>query len=194
MADNFVKGTVYETNYWIEESTGKAFTKCLKCGHLDYLDEQHINCPICGEEYGDYHNDFIGCDTVEKLAWSYLANISLKLDKSLNLAKDTLEMIKGNSVDLDNLMLNINSLSKHHLGFSHSMFDSSFGYPVESEIVREKITFNNIEYPSNIWKCGFIVNDELFELIQKGEINSFSFGGFGNSKTLFEIEDILEEK
>ena len=32
MADNFVKGIVYETNYWIEEGTGKAFTKCLKCG------------------------------------------------------------------------------------------------------------------------------------------------------------------
>ena len=39
-----------------------------------------------------------------------------------------------------------------------------------------------------ITKCGFIVNDELFNLIQKGEINSFSFGGMGKSSTLFEIE------
>ena len=28
-----------------------------------------------------------------------------------------------------------------------------------------------------------------FDLIQKGEINSFSFGGFGTPKTLFEVED-----
>ena len=39
MADNFVKGIVYTSNYWIEESTGKAFTKCLKCGALEYLDK-----------------------------------------------------------------------------------------------------------------------------------------------------------
>ena len=82
MADNFVKGIVYETNYWIEESTGKAFTKCLKCGELNYLDENHTSCPKCGEEFGDYHHDFIDADTVEKLAWSYLGNISLKVDKS----------------------------------------------------------------------------------------------------------------
>ena len=48
MADNFVKGIVYETNYWIEESTGKAFTKCLKCGALEYLDENHTKCTQCG--------------------------------------------------------------------------------------------------------------------------------------------------
>lgn len=189
MADNFVKGIVYETNYWIEESTGKAFTKCLKCGELNYLDENHTSCPQCGEEFGDYHHDFIDADTVEKLAWSYLGNISLKVDKSLELAKTALELTKGNSVDLDDLLVNISVLSKHHLGFSHYYFSSEFGYPVESEVERQVVKFNDVEYPSNIWKCGFIVNDELFEQIQKGEINSFSFGGFGSSEVLFEIEE-----
>lgn len=189
MADNFVKGIVYETNYWIEEGTCKAFTKCLKCGELNYLDIDHISCPKCGEEFGDYHHDFIDAETVEKLAWSYLGNISLKVDKSLDLAKSTLELVKGNNVDLDSLLANINVLSKHHLGFSHYYFSSDFGYPVESEVERQVVKFNGVEYPNNIWKCGFIVNDELFEQIQKGEINSFSFGGFGNSETLFEVEE-----
>lgn len=189
MADNFVKGIVYETNYWIEESTGRAFTKCLKCGNLEYLDETHTKCPICGEEFGDYHNEFIDANTVEKLAWSYIGNLSNKIDKSLELAKTTLEMVKGGVVDFDNLLTNIDILSKHHLGFSHYQFSNEFGYPVESEVERNIVKFNGVEYPSNIWKCGFIVNDELFDLIQKGEINSFSFGGFGKSEVLFEIED-----
>ena len=189
MADNFVKGIVYETNYWIEESTGRAFTKCLKCGTLEYLDENHISCPKCGEEFGDYHNEFIDAETIEKMAWSYLANISLKVDKSLELAKSVLELTKGESVDLNVLIGNVNILSKHHLGFSHTYFSSEFGYPVESEVERSTIIFNGVEYPNNVWKCGFIVNNELFEQIQKGEINSFSFGGYGNSTVLFEVED-----
>lgn len=105
------------------------------------------------------------------------------------MAKSTLELVKGNNVDLDSLLANINVLSKHHLGFSHYYFSSDFGYPVESEVERQVVKFNGVEYPNNIWKCGFIVNDELFEQIQKGEINSFSFGGFGNSETLFEVEE-----
>ena len=145
MADNFVKGIVYETNYWIEESTGKAFTKCLKCGELNYLDENHTSCPQCSEEFGDYHHDFIDADTVEKLAWSYLGNISLKVDKSLELAKTSLELTKGNSVDLDDLLANISVLSKHHLGFSHYYFSSEFGYPVESEVERQVVKFNDVE-------------------------------------------------
>ena len=189
MSDNFVKGIVYETNYWIEESTGRAFTKCLKCGAIEYLDENHTNCTLCGEEFGDYHNEFIDAETVEKLAWSYLGNISLKLNKTLDLAKSALELTKGESVDLTELLTNINILSKHHLGFSHSYFSSEFGYPVESEVQRDTINFNGVEYPNNIWKCAFIVNDELFEQIQNGEINSFSFGGFGNKEILFEIND-----
>ena len=187
MVDNFVKGIVYETNYWVEESTGRAFTKCLKCGTLEYLDENNTVCTKCGEEFGDYHNEFIDADTVEKLAWSYLGNISNKVDKSLELAKNALEMVKGNSVDLTDLMANINILSKHHLGFSHTYFSNEFGYPVESEVERKTVIFNNVEYPSNTWKCAFIVNDELFKQIQNGEINSFSFGGFGNKEVLFEI-------
>ena len=187
--DNFVKGIVYETNYWIEESTGKAFTKCLKCGNIEYFDETHINCSKCGEEFGDYHNEFIDADTVEKLAWSYLGNISLKVDKSVELANSALSMAKGHSVDLNELINCISTLSKHHLGFSHAVFSNEFGYPVESEVERKTIEFNGVEYPNNIWKCGFIVNDELFEQIQKGEINSFSFGGYGTPKTLFEVED-----
>ncbi len=189
MADNFIKGIVYETNYWIEESTGKAFTKCLKCGALEYLDENNVVCSKCGEEFGDYHNEFIDADTVEKLAWSYLGNISLKVDKSLELAKSTLDIVKGESVDLVDIMAKINVLSKHHLGFSHCEFLPEFGYPVESEVVRNTIEFNGVEYPDNIWKCGFIVNDELFKLVQDGEINSFSFGGFANSELLFEIDN-----
>lgn len=189
MADNFIKGIVYETNYWIEESTGRAFTKCLKCGNIEYLDEEHTKCSKCGEEFGDYHNDFIDADTVEKLAWSYLGNISLKVEKSLELANNALDVVKGGSVDLVELMANIKVLSKHHLGFSHCEFLPEFGYPVESEVERKTIEFNGVEYPDNIWKCGFIVNDELFELVQKGEINSFSFGGFGGSETLFETSD-----
>lgn len=189
MADNFVKGIVYETNYWIEKDTNKAFTKCLKCGNLEYLDENHTKCTKCGEEFGDFHNEFIDSETVEKLAWSYLGNISNKVEKSLELAKSTLELVKGSEVDFKNLMLNIDVLSKHHLGFSHSIFSSEFGYPVESEVERSTIEFNGIEYPNNVWKCAFIVNDELFEQIQKGEINSFSFGGFGNKEVLFEIEN-----
>lgn len=189
MADNFVKGIVYETNYWVEESTGKAFTKCLKCGNIEYLDEEHTKCTQCGEEFGDYHNEFVDANTVEKMAWSYLGNISFKVDKSLTLCGNALKMVKGESVDLNEIMTNIQILSKHHLGFSHSLFNSEFGYPVESEVERSTITFNGIEYPNNIWKCAFIVNDELFENIQKGEINSFSFGGFGNASVLFEIEE-----
>lgn len=189
MADNFVKGIVYETNYWVEESTGRAFTKCLKCGKIDYLDEEHIFCPQCGEEYGDYHNEFIDAETVEKLAWSYLGNISLKVEKSLQLANNALSLTKGENVDLNEILMNINSLSKHHLGFSHTYFSSEFGYPVESEVERQEIEFNGVKYPNNIWKCGFIVNNELFEQIEKGEINSFSFGGFGSKEVLFEIQD-----
>lgn len=189
MADNFVKGIVYETNYWIEESTGKAFTKCLKCGSLEYLDKDHTKCPQCGEEFGDYHNEFIDAETIEKMAWSYLGNISYKVEKSLELANSTLEMVKGGSTDFNNLLTNISVLSKHHLGFSHQLFAPEFGYPVESEVERNTIEFNGIEYPNNIWKCGFIVNDELFNQIQNGEINSFSFGGFGNSTLLFEIDE-----
>ena len=189
MADNFVKGIVYETNYWIEESTGKAFTKCLKCGELGYLDEEHTHCVKCGEEYGDYHNEFIDSTTVEKLAWSYLGNISLKVDKSLELANNALKLTKGENVDLNELLINISLLSKHHLGFSHTYFSNEFGYPVESEVQREEVKFNGVTYPNNIWKCGFIVNDELFEQIQKGEINSFSFGGFGSKEVLFIAED-----
>lgn len=189
MVDNFVKGVVYETNYWIEKSTGKAFTKCLKCGNIEYLDENHTKCTKCGEEFGDYQHEFIDSNTVEKLAWSYLGNISLKVEKSLGLAQNTLEIVKGGSVDLDSLMANIQALSKHHLGFSHCQFDKSFGYPVESEVERKTIEFNDEVYPDNIWKCGFIVNDELFDLIQKGEINSFSFGGCGCKEVLFETSD-----
>lgn len=189
MADNFVKGIVYETNYWTEECTGKVFTKCLKCGNLDYLDEQHTKCPICGEEYGDYHHEFIDADTVEKLAWSYIGNISNKVEKSIDLAKSALEIVKGQEVDLTNLMNNINVLSKHHVGFSHMHFSKDFGFPVESEVERKTITFNNVEYPDNTWKCGFIVNDELFDMIQKGDINSFSFGGFGSKEVLFETQE-----
>ena len=187
MADNFVKGIVYETNYWVEESTGRAFTKCLKCGNIEYLDENNTICTKCGEEFGDYHNEFIDSDTVEKLAWSYLGNISLKVEKSIDLAKSALEMAKGSNVDLTDLMTNIGILSKHHVGFSHSEFSSEFGYPVESEVERKTIIFNGVEYPNNIWKCGFIVNDTIFDLIQKGEINSFSFGGFGSKEVLFEV-------
>lgn len=189
MADNFVKGIVYETNYWIEKDTDKVFTKCLKCGHLDYLDENHTHCSKCGEEFGDYHHEFIDADTVEKLAWSYLANISNKVNKAIDLAKTTLDIVKGKNVNLEYIMGNINAISKHHLGFSHSIFNSDFGYPVESEVVRETVNFNGNEYPSNIWKCAFIVNDELFEKIQNGEINSFSFGGYGSKETLFEVDE-----
>lgn len=186
MPDNFVKGIVYETNYWVEESTGKAFTKCLKCGNIEYFDKDHTTCSKCGEEFGDYHNDFIDAETVEKLAWSYLGNISEKVNKSLELAKSTLNIVKGEEVDLMELMSKIDVLSKHHLGFSHMQFSEGFGYPVESQVERSTIVFNGVEYPNNIWKCGFIVNDELFKLIQEGEINSFSFGGFGSNEVLFE--------
>ena len=189
MADNFVKGIVYETNYWIEESTGKAFTKCLKCGAIEYLDENNTICGKCGEEFGDYHNEFIDAETVEKLAWSYLGNISNKVDKSLELAKNALEIVKGGKADLTEILTSIDILSKHHLGFSHTYFSSEFGYPVESEVERKTITFNGVEYQDNIWKCAFIVNDELFKKIQSGEINSFSFGGFGNKEVLFEVDN-----
>lgn len=189
MADNFVKGIVYETNYWIEKDTNKAFTKCLKCGNIEYLDKDHTVCSKCGEEFGDYHNEFIDADTVEKLAWSYLGNISLKVEKSIDLAKNTLEIVKGENVDLTDVLTQINVLSKHHVGFSHTYFSKDFGYPVESQIDRETIEFNGVEYPSNIWKCGFIVSDEIFDLIQKGEVNSFSFGGFGCTELLFETDN-----
>ena len=189
MADNFVKGIVYQTNYWIEKDTNKAFTKCLKCGSVEYLDKDHTKCSKCGEEFGDYHNDFIESDTVEKMAWSYLANISNKVEKAISLSKSTLDLIKGNNVDLNSLLNDINVLGKHHLGFSHTYFLPEFGCPVESEVERKTIEFNGIKYPDITWKCGFIVNDELFEKIQNGEINSFSFGGMGKSRTLFEIED-----
>ena len=188
MVDNFVKGVVYETNYWVEESTGKAFTKCLKCGSIEYRDENHTKCIKCGEEFGDYHNEFVDADTVEKMAWSYIGNLSNKVEKSIELAKSTLEMVKGDGVELSGLMEKINILSKHHLGFSHYEFLPEFGYPVESEVERKTIEFNGVEYPDNIWKCGFIVNDELFNLIQQGEINSFSFGGFGCREVLFEVD------
>ena len=123
------------------------------------------------------------------MAWSYLANISDKVEKSIELANSTLTIAKGGSVDLDKLLKNISVLSKHHLGFSHAIFASEFGCPVESEIERKTIEFNGIEYPDYTWKCGFIVNDELFKEIQDGEINSFSFGGLGTKQTLFKIEE-----
>ena len=75
---NFVKGIVYETTLWKEESTGKYFTKCLKCGNIEYIDENHYKCSKCGEDFGDYHKDLITADAVEELAWSYLKSISSK--------------------------------------------------------------------------------------------------------------------
>ena len=88
----------------------------------------------------------------------------------------------------ESLLNDINVLSKHHLGFSHTYFLPEFGCPVESEVERKTIEFNGVEYPDITWKCGFIVNDELFEKIQNGEINSFSFGGFGCREVLFEVD------
>lgn len=90
-------------------------------------------------------------------------------------------------------MENINILSKHHVGFAHTLFDADFGVPVESEVERKTFTFKGNEYVDNIWKCGFIVNDELFNMIQNGEVNSFSFGGKGCKELLFEIEDTNTE-
>ena len=110
MADNFVKGVVYETNYWIEKSTGKSFTKCLKCGNIEYLDENHTKCTKCGEEFGDYHNEFVDADTVEKMAWSYIGNLSNKVEKSIELAKSTLEMVKSYCVELSGIMEKINMM------------------------------------------------------------------------------------
>lgn len=193
MADNFVKGIVYETNYWVEPETDKIITKCLKCGNIGYLDPEHIVCEKCGEDYGDYHHEFMDAETVEKMAWSYLSNLSQKIEKSIELADTTLQIVKGGSVDLDKTLENINILSKHHVGFAHTLFDADFGVPVESEVERKTFTFNGNEYTDNIWKCGFIVNDELFNMIQNGEVNSFSFGGKGCKELLFEIEDTNTE-
>ena len=193
MADNFVKGIVYETNYWVEPETGKAITKCLKCGNIGYLDEEHTICEKCGQEYGDYHHEFMDAETVEKMAWSYLANLSQKVVKSIELANTTLNLVKGEAVDLDSTLSNINLLAKHHVGFAHTLFDKDFGYPVESEVERKTFNFNNNEYIDNTWKCGFVVNDELFKMIQDGEINSFSFGGTGHKEVLFEVEDTKTE-
>lgn len=193
MADNFVKGIVYETNYWVEPETDKIITKCLKCGNIGYLDPEHTVCEKCGEDYGDYHHEFMDAETVEKMAWSYLSNLSQKIEKSIELADTTLQIVKGGSVDLDKTLENINILSKHHVGFAHTLFEADFGVPVESEVERKTFTFNGNEYADNIWKCGFIVNDELFNMIQNGEVNSFSFGGKGCKELLFEIEDTNTE-
>lgn len=193
MADNFVKGVVYETNYWIEPQTDKIITKCLKCGNIGYLDPEHTVCEKCGEDYGDYHHEFMDAETVEKMAWSYLSSLSQKIEKSIELADTTLQIVKGGSVDLDKTLENINILSKHHVGFAHTLFDADFGVPVESEVERKTFKFNGNEYVDNVWKCGFIVNDELFNMIQNGDVNSFSFGGKGCKELLFEIEDTNTE-
>lgn len=193
MADNFVKGVVYETNYWIEPQTDKIITKCLKCGNIGYLDPEHTVCEKCGEDYGDYHHEFMDAETVEKMAWSYLSSLSQKIEKSIELADTTLQIVKGGSVDLDKTLENINILSKHHVGFAHTLFDADFGVPVESEVERKTFEFNGNEYIDNVWKCGFIVNDELFNMIQNGDVNSFSFGGKGCKELLFEIEDTNTE-
>ena len=141
MADNFVKGVVYETNYWIEPQTDKIITKCLKCGNIGYLDPEHTVCEKCGEDYGDYHHEFMDAETVEKMAWSYLSSLSQKIEKSIELADTTLQIVKGGSVDLDKTLENINILSKHHVGFAHTLFDADFGVPVESEVERKTFEF-----------------------------------------------------
>lgn len=186
---NFVKGIVYETTLWKEESTGKYFTKCLKCGNIEYIDENHYKCSKCGEDFGDYHKDLITADAVEELAWSYLKSISSKTKEVNKLSNTVLDFIKGKDVSINDILSKISKLSKYHVGYTHMYFNEDLGDPVESEVERKTITFNGVEYPDNTWKIGFIVCDELFEQIKNGEINSFSFGGLGGYQELFEVEE-----
>lgn len=185
---NFVKGVVYETTLWKEESTGKYFTKCLKCGNVEYMDENHYKCSVCGEEFGDYHKEFITADAVEELAWSYLKGISNKTKEISKINNIILSIVQGDDVSLDDILESISKLSKYHVGYTHMFFNENLGDPVESEVDRDTIMFNGVEYPDYTWKVAFIVCDELFEQIKNGEINSFSFGGFGNTMDLFEVE------
>lgn len=184
----YVKGVVYETSLWKEEDTGKYFTKCLKCKNIEYIDEEHFACSKCGEEFGDYHHELITADAVEELAWSYLSNISEKTKEVYKLKDAVTNLIKGEEVSLEELLFGLDKLTKYHIGYTHMVFNPELGNPVESEIVRETITFNGKEYADNTWKVAFIVCDELFEQIKNGDINSFSFGGYGAVTELFEVE------
>lgn len=184
----FVKGIVYQTSLWHEEETGKYFTKCLKCGNIEYIDEQHYKCSKCNEDFGDYHHELITADAIEELAWSYLKNISEKTQEIQKLGNYLIDIIKGEDVSLNDVLNIISKTSKYHMGYTHLVFSSELGNPVESEIVRNTITFNGKEYPDYIWKAGFIVCDDIFEQIKSGDINSFSFGGYGKISDLFEVE------
>lgn len=184
----FIKGIIYETSLWYEEETGKYFTKCLKCGNIEYIDKDHYQCSKCGEDFGDYHHELITSDAIEELAWSYLKSISEKTKDVKKLGDYVIEMIKGEDVPLDEILEVLVKTSKYHMGYSHMVFSPELGNPVESEVVRSKITFNGKEYPDYIWKAGFIVCDEIFEKVKNGDINSFSFGGYGKITDLFEVE------
>ena len=179
--DNFIYATVYEQNLWTEKSTGRKFTICKSCNKALYIDELSDGyCSDCEEPLGDVHGDLADGETIEKACWNYLKGITEKANKTTQALKVIKNIINGESEIEITDVLKILKNDKYHVGYSHSIFDKSIGYPVENHCVRETIEAFGKQYDKITWKAGFIVDDYIFEKCLNGEIVGFSFGAFGS--------------
>lgn len=188
--DNFIYATVYEQNLWIHKISGKKFTVCKSCDKPVYIEEaKGTLCPYCEAELGDYHNEFAQGSTVEKACWEYLKGITEKANKTTEALKVIQKVINGESEIEITDILKVLKNNKYHVGYGHSIFDKSIGYPVENHCLRETIEVFDDEYEKVTWKSGFIVDDYVFNKCINGDIVGFSFGGSGNISPLQENID-----
>lgn len=194
MEDNFVYATVYEQNLWIEKSSGRNITICNDCGNQIYIDELTDGyCTKCEAPLGDAHGDLIEGSDVEFACWDYLKTINDKATlttKALHIVQDIID--NKEDIDITDILKQLEK-NKYHVGFSHQIFDESFGYPVENTCIRENIEIFGKNYEKITWKAGFILSDFLFEKCKNGEIVGYSFGGSGMQSPLKMKETINEE-
>ncbi len=183
--DNFIYAVVYEQNLWTEKSTGRKFTLCKSCNSTHYIDELEDGyCSECGFPLGDAHGDMVDGNSVEKGCWAYLKDINDKASLTTKSLEVIQEIINGESnIEISDIISQL-AKNKHHVGFSHQIFDEQIGYPVENHCVRETIEVLDDIYEKITWKAGFIVCDSLFKKCKSGEIVGLSFGGSGTQTPL----------
>lgn len=188
--DNFIYATVYEQNLWVHKQSGRKFTICNACDEPVYIDEANgVCCPSCNADLGDYHGDLMAGSTVEKACWEYLKGITQKANKTTEALKVIQKVINGESEIEITDILKVLKNNKYHVGYGHSIFDKSIGYPVENHCLRETIDVFGDEYEKITWKAGFVVDDYVFNKCINGDIIGFSFGGSGNISPLQENID-----